>query len=281
MLNNCFRFAPRDSLPGLIAKICKYLKEHPGWSEEELEERIKQLIEQTGSGGGGNVISVNGMTGIVELSLSDILGDSGAQVKLCTATEFTSSTIETWNAYYESGFRLVCVVNDEATAVDFLYVLKQDVNNHQPIMISSGSGESAVISVNSMIGDVTIPVVDVSKGDSQDIFAKIFINENEDYPVVPADDSYKLGGKLPYYYATSERVNQLSQQVAIEKTERENAVNQLSQQKADKSEIPAPYSLPTASADLLGGVKVDGNGLKIDANGVLSLALADGDEVSY
>ena len=36
MLDNCFRFAPRDSIPGLISKICKYLKDHLGWSEEEL-----------------------------------------------------------------------------------------------------------------------------------------------------------------------------------------------------------------------------------------------------
>lgn len=63
-----------------------------------------------------------------------------------------------------------------------------------------------------------------------------------------------------------------------EKTQYE--LDQLSQQKADKTEIPAPYSLPTASADTLGGVKV-GNGLSINENGVLSLALADGDEVSY
>lgn len=57
-------------------------------------------------------------------------------------------------------------------------------------------------------------------------------------------------------------------------------LDQLSQQKADKTEIPAPYSLPTASATVKGGVMV-GNGLAIDENGVLSLALADGDEVSY
>lgn len=47
-----------------------------------------------------------------------------------------------------------------------------------------------------------------------------------------------------------------------------------------KNEIPAPYSLPTASATVKGGVMV-GNGLAIDENGVLSLALPDLDEVSY
>ena len=51
-------------------------------------------------------------------------------------------------------------------------------------------------------------------------------------------------------------------------------LNQLSQQ------IPDPYTLPKASSSVLGGVKV-GSGLTIDVNGVLSLALADGDEVSY
>ena len=54
----------------------------------------------------------------------------------------------------------------------------------------------------------------------------------------------------------------------------EAIASQLSQQ------IPDPYTLPKASSSVLGGVKV-GNGLAIDANGVLSLALADGDEVSY
>ena len=43
MLTNCFRFAPRDSVPGLISKICKYLKEHPGWSVEELKEVIGDI----------------------------------------------------------------------------------------------------------------------------------------------------------------------------------------------------------------------------------------------
>ena len=247
MLTNCFRFAPRDSVPGLIAKICKYLKEHPGWSEEELEEQIKQFIGQnvvesfngrtgvvalndedvnnlkiasayfaegnetigdlnlkelynrgvrfvftnwntltssydlsfvleyfggsdsvvyypmaTGSGG-GNVISVNGKTGIVELRLSDILDGSGAQVKLCTATEFTSTNLNTWNTYYEEGYRIVGVVNSDASAIDYLYLLKQDENNHLPIGLSIGSTDAytptnpppyPVTSVNGNTGDV-------------------------------------------------------------------------------------------------------------------------------
>ena len=40
------------------------------------------------------------------------------------------------------------------------------------------------------------------------------------------------------------------------------------------------YTLPTASASQLGGIKV-GNGLAIDANGVLSLNVPNGNEVSF
>ena len=42
-------------------------------------------------------------------------------------------------------------------------------------------------------------------------------------------------------------------------------VDQLSEEKADKKDIPAPYTLPTASADVKGGVKV-GKGLQMDGD---------------
>lgn len=303
MLENCFRFAPRDSIPGLIAKICKYLKDHPGWSEDELEEQIKKFVSavgvesfngrtgnvildendvnklkiatayfagtdesidklnlvslynqgvrfvftdfndvtsgynlafvleyfsdtgdvryypmSTGSGGGGNIVSVNGKTGVVELSLSDIVGASGVQVKLCTATEFTSTTTATWNAYYKEGYRIVGVVNSSVTAIDYIYLLKQDENNHIPIGLSAGASDAytptnpppyPVTSVNTKDGAVTIKVVDVSNGNSSDENAYIFVDELEDYPDVASPDSEKLGGQLPSYYATAEEVSQL------------------------------------------------------------------------
>lgn len=289
MLDNCFRFAPRDSIPGLIAKICKYLKDHPGWSEEELEDQIKKFISatgvesfngrtgtvtldkndvnnlkiasayfaegnesidsldivslynqgvrfvftdfnsvtsgynlafvldyfsgsgdvvyypmSTGSGGGGNIVSVNGKTGVVELSLADIVGTSGVQVKLCTAEEFAATNTVTWNAYYNEGYRIVGVVNTSATTIDSIYILKQDENNHTPIGLSTGSSDAytptnpppyPVSSVNDKTGSVGLKVVDVSNGDSTDENAYIFIDEDEEYPEVVAKDSEKLGGK--------------------------------------------------------------------------------------
>ena len=313
MLDNCFRFAPRDSIPGLIAKICKYLKDHPGWSEAELEEQIKKFISatgvesfngrtgavtlnkndvnnlkiasayfaegsesidrldlvslynqgvrfvftdfnsvtsgynlafvldyfsvsgdvvyypmSTGSGGGGNIVSVNGKTGVVELSLSDIVGTSGVQVKLCTAEEFASATTSTWNTYYNEGYRIAGVVNASATAIDSIYILKQDENTHTPIGLSTGTsdaytpsnpppypvtsvnGKTGVVTglydqnnqppypvnkVNNKTGYVSLKVVDVSNGNSPDENAYIFIDEGEEYPEVVAKDSEKLSGK--------------------------------------------------------------------------------------
>lgn len=310
MLDNCFRFAPRDSIPGLIAKICKYLKDHPGWSEEELEDQIKKFISatgvesfngrtgtvtldkndvnnlkiasayfaegnesidsldlvslynqgvrfvftdfnsvtsgynlafvldyfsgsgdvvyypmSTGSGGGGNIVSVNGKTGVVELGLSDIIGVSGLQVKLCTETEFSSTTTTTWNEYYNAGYRIVGVVNSSDTAVDYIYLLKQDENNHSPIGLSMGysdaytptnpppypvtsvNGKTGVVTglydqnnqppypvtkINDKTGEVKLKVVDVTNGESQDSNSYIFIDESEN-PVNIVDIVYPVG----------------------------------------------------------------------------------------
>ena len=249
MFDKCFSFSPRDSIPGLISKICKYLKDHPGWSEEELEEQIKKFISSigvesfngrtgvvtldkndvnnlkiasayfaegdesidsldlvslynhgvrfvftdfnsvtsgynlafvldyfngsgevvyypmsTGSSGGGNIVSVNGKTGVVQLSLADIVGTKGVQVKICTEEEFTSATTATWNAYYNEGYRIVGVLNSSVTAIDYIYLLKQDENNHTPIGLSNGASDAytptnpppyPVTSVNGKTGAVT------------------------------------------------------------------------------------------------------------------------------
>ena len=47
-------------------------------------------------------------------------------------------------------------------------------------------------------------------------------------------------------------------------------VNNLLVDKADVEDIPAPYILPMASVDTLGGVKVDNTTIGIDSNGVIS-----------
>lgn len=49
-----------------------------------------------------------------------------------------------------------------------------------------------------------------------------------------------------------------------------DAIGQLKDEKADKKDIPKPYTLPTASVDTLGGVKV-GEGLTVDADGTVGV----------
>lgn len=199
MLDNCFRFAPRDSVPGLIAKICKYLKDHPGWSEKELEEQIKQFVGQTG------VESFNGRTGAVVLNESDVNNLKIASAYFAEGNE----TIEELNLVelYKQGIRFVFTNWNSATSgYDMSFVLDYFSGSgnvvYYPIASASdGSSESPVVSVNSMVGAVTIPVVDVSETDSKNQFAKIFINESEDYPIAPSYDSDRLGGKPPSYYA--------------------------------------------------------------------------------
>ena len=290
MFDKCFSFSPIDSIPGLISKICKYLKDHPGWSEKELEEQIKKFISaigvesfngrtgtvtldkndvtnlkiassyfaegnesidsldlvslynqgvrfvftdfnsvtsgynlafvldyfsgsgdvvyypmSTGSGGGGNIVSVNGKTGVVQLSLADIVGTSGVQVKLCTASEFASATTSTWNAYYNEGYRIVGVVNSTATAIDSIYLLKQDENNHTPIGLSTGTSDAytpsnpppyPVTSVNGKTGNVTglysaenppnYPVTSVN-GKTGDVTGLYDANNQPPYPVTKVD----------------------------------------------------------------------------------------------
>ena len=164
----------------------------------------------TGSYGGGNIVSVNGKTGVVQLSLADIVGTSDVQVKICTAEEFTSIATTTWNAYYNEGYRIVGVVNSNATAIDYIYLLKHDENNHTPIGLSTGASDAytptnpppyPVNSVNSKTGPVKLKVVDVSNGNSYDENAYIFIDENDNYPEIIAVDSSKLGGQPPAFYA--------------------------------------------------------------------------------
>ena len=229
----CFKYVPRGSVTEALMKICNYLNEHPGWTEDDIRKLINDIIsggdfasgvssfnERSGAvsleatdvnnlfiasayfaapgesvsaidletkyadgvrfiftnydnssnsylysfalrrvggvvnayqiatssnGSGGSspgpssgVISVNGKSGVVALSMSDILGNSGAQVKMASKEEFESTDLNTWNAYYEDGFRIVAVMNSNRQKVDSIYILNQDEGNHLPIPMASG-----------------------------------------------------------------------------------------------------------------------------------------------
>ena len=205
MLDNCFRFAPRDSIPGLIAKICKYLKDHPGWSEAELENQIKQFIGQNG------VDSFNGRNGAVVLNEDDVNNLKIASAYFAEGNE----TIDKLDlvSLYNQGVRFVFTdFNSVTSGYNLAFVLDYfDASGevvYYPVSTGSGGGGN-IVSVNGKTGEVHLKVVDVSSGNSPDENAYIFIDESDDYPDVISSDSSKLGGQLPSYYASAEDVSTL------------------------------------------------------------------------
>ena len=96
------------------------------------------------------------------------------------------------------------------------------------------------------------------------------------------DDSAPAADKTYSSQKIESSLNELKEKNAAqdEALTQLNEANDAQDKRIKELEDAEGYTLPTASADTIGGVKV-GNGLAIDENGVLSLALADGDEVSY
>ena len=210
MLDNCFRFAPRDSIPGLIAKICKYLKDHPGWSEAELENQIKQFIGQNG------VESFNGRNGAVVLNEDDVNNLKIASAYFAEGNE----TIDKLDlvSLYNQGVRFVFTDFNSVTHVyNTVFALEYLSGSggvvYYPISTGSGGGGN-IVSVNGKTGEVHLKVVDVSSGNSPDENAYIFIDESDDYPDVISSDSSKLGGQLPSYYSSAEEVSSLKDDIA-------------------------------------------------------------------
>lgn len=213
MLDNCFRFAPRDSIPGLIAKICKYLKDHPGWSEAELENQIKQFIGQT------SVESFNGRNGAVVLNKDDVNNLKIASAYFAEGNE----TIDKLDlvSLYNQGVRFVFTdFNSVTSGYNLAFVLDYfDASGevvYYPVSTGSGGSED-IVSVNGKTGEVHLKVVDVSNGNSPDENAYIFIDESDDYPDVISSDSSKLGGQLPSYYASAEEVSQLKDDLDLQR----------------------------------------------------------------
>ena len=152
MLDNCFRFAPRDSIPGLIAKICKYLKDHPGWSEEELEDQIKKFISATG------VESFNGRTGTVTLDKNDVNNLKIASAYFAEGGESIDSLDLV--SLYNQGVRFVFTdFNSVTSGYNLTFALEYFSGSgnvvYYPMYTGSGGGGN-IVSVNGKTGDVII-----------------------------------------------------------------------------------------------------------------------------
>jgi hypothetical protein len=76
---------------------------------------------------------------IADLDLSHVLAGSSAQIQLMQQNSFNSVTDAQWTAFYNSGFRLVGIVDAGYTEIQALYL--QSTNEpHKPIQLKDGGG---------------------------------------------------------------------------------------------------------------------------------------------
>lgn len=92
---------------------------------------------------------------IANLDLSHVLAGSSAQIQLMQQNAFNAVTDSQWTAFYDSGFRVVGIVNNGYTELQSLYLLNTN-SPHKPIPLKKDAGGSGVSSVNGDTGAVII-----------------------------------------------------------------------------------------------------------------------------
>lgn len=98
---------------------------------------------------------------IADLDLSHVLAGSSAQIQLMQQNTFNSITDSQWTAFYDSGFRVVGIVDSGYTEIQSLYL--QSTNPpHKPIPIKKEIVESGVSSVNGKSGSVVLTGDDIA-----------------------------------------------------------------------------------------------------------------------
>lgn len=169
----------------------------------KMQEKINELVDRVNSfdpsGGKEYVKSVNGLNGDVKLTgdnisynqlktvnkqitdntneintvkqniagldLSYVLDGSSAQIQLMQQNTFNSITDSQWTAFYDSGFRVVGIVDSRYTEIQALYL--QNTNPpHKPIPIKKEADGSGVSSVNGKSGTVVLTGDDIAVSDT-------------------------------------------------------------------------------------------------------------------
>lgn len=172
----------------------------------KMQEKINELIDRVNSfdptGSTDYVKTVNGMKGTVKLTgdnipynqlktvnkqitdntneintvkqniagldLSHVLDGSSAQIQLMQQNTFNSITDSQWAAFYNSGFRVVGIVDAGYTEIQTLYL--QSTNPpHKPIPIKKEIVGSGVSSVNGKSGTVVLTGDDIAVSGASDV----------------------------------------------------------------------------------------------------------------
>lgn len=137
---------------------------------------------------------------ITDLDLSHVLAGSSAQIQLMQQNTFNSITDSQWAAFYNSGFRMVGIVDVGYTEIQALYL--QNTNPpHKPIPIKKEIIESGVSSVNGKSGTVVLTGDDINVNGSsnQKISAKLNDIDGEITNVTAtAQEAYSPTNPPPY-----------------------------------------------------------------------------------
>lgn len=151
----CDRYAPKDSLSGAVNYICNYLKEHPGWSREDIVKLIEELQKEE------FVNSFNGRSGDVTLEPSDV-----NNLEIASAYFALTDNVEDLNItdLYEKGVRLVFAgYSMEGQHYTELYALNKYGGLVHKERVNPGAQEVSypVTSVNGKTGAVKLKLEDV------------------------------------------------------------------------------------------------------------------------
>lgn len=80
---------------------------------------------------------------IADLDLSHVLAGSSAQIQLMQQNSFNSITDSQWTAFYNSGFRVVGIVDAGYTEIQALYLQSTNAP-HKPIQLKDGGGTGTI-----------------------------------------------------------------------------------------------------------------------------------------
>lgn len=84
---------------------------------------------------------------IADLDLSHVLAGSSAQIQLMQQNSFNSVTDTQWTAFYNSGFRVVGIVDAGYTEIQALYLQSTNAP-HKPIQLKDDGGETRPMKIH-------------------------------------------------------------------------------------------------------------------------------------
>ena len=197
---------------------------------------------------------------------------------------------------------IVAYIKSNKALIDAVTTGKVSVSDIVDNLTTNASGKvlSAAqgVALKAMINGIVIPTalpnpqpitINGQRYDGSEAVTVTVSSEGDGTPV-EIDDTLTQSGKAADAKAVGAQLSALNGANAAQNTEIAKKANDAELAKVAKSgsyndltgkpTIPEAYTLPTASASVLGGVKV-GNGLAIDENGMLSLNVSNASGVSF